>query len=121
MSVTTRAPLVLAVGLLTVFALGLFAGFVYGHEPAAVVTALHLEAAAQTPADEIRGTVLGVGPDFLEVSTTDGIRRVSITGGTPIEELIATREVPAGAKANVGGNRTESGFVLTGVVHLGER
>jgi len=114
---------VLAAGLLGVFGLGVLAGFVYRHEPAAAVTVVELQPAAAPPVEEIRGTVLAAGPDFLEVSTAEGVRRVSLTGTTPIEELTPVREaleVPAGT-ANIGGNRTDSGFVLTGVVFLGER
>ncbi|MCC6238215.1 MAG: hypothetical protein IT299_11695 [Dehalococcoidia bacterium] len=114
------AQLVLGVGVLGVFALGVLAGFVYGHEPAAAVTVLELQPAAGTPAEEVRGTVLVAGPDFLEVSTTEGVRRVSFTSATPVEELTPAREASAGA-ANIGGNHTESGFVLTGIVFLGEQ
>lgn len=109
-----------AAALLGVFGLGVLAGFVYGHEPAAPVTVLQLQSTAPAPHDEIRGTVVSAGPDFLEVSTGEGVRRVAIDDATPLEELTPIREVPSGL-ANVGGNRTESGFVLTGVVFLGER
>lgn len=106
--------------LLGVFVLGALMGFVYGHEPTAPVTTLRLQASGESSHEELRGTVLAAGPDFLEVSTAEGVRRVTISRTTPLEELAPAREVPTG-QANVGGNRTDSGFVLTGVVFLGER
>ncbi len=55
------------------------------------------------------------------MSTSEGARRLSVSRDTPVEELVPAREVLAGAEANIGGNRTESGFVLTGIVILGQR
>jgi hypothetical protein len=110
--------LVLTVALVT-FAVGALAGYVYAHEPAAAELQARLTSSAPAPASSARGTLSTVAPDFIEVSTAAGPQRYRIERGTPVEELgPLTGAIPEGAPVNVGGHRTESGFVITGVVVL---
>lgn len=118
----SRSRLLLPMASLAVaFALGIAGGFVYGHEPGPREFRTALESAPGVPDSSIRGTLSAVGPDFLEVTTAVGARRFTREPATPIEELTPLDgPLPAGARVNIGGNRTESGFVITGVVVVGD-
>lgn len=108
----------LLAAVLSVFAVGVLGGFIYAHEPAAPVTSTTLQAAPVAAERDLRGAVTAVGSDFIEVATANGVTRLTRTADTPVEALVPVREVPTGAGGNLGGNRTESGFVLTGVVFV---
>ena len=103
---------------LSVFAAGALGGYIYAHEPVPPVTSTTLQAAATAPERELRGALTAVGSDFIEIATPSGVTRLTRTADTPVEALFPIREVPTGAGGNLGGNRTESGFVLTGVVFV---
>lgn len=103
--------------LLASFALGLSGGFVYAHEPAPPEVRAVLTREPAPPETLVRGTLSAIGPDFLEIATPEGVRRLSLPPGVGVEELIPLGgSVAPGSTVNVGGNRTESGFVITGVV-----
>lgn len=117
---TSRArAALLASALLVVFMLGTLAGFVYAHEPSAPESRLRLVAPASSTEAVVRGTISTVAPDLIEVSTAAGPERLRFASGTPVEDLAPLAgEIPEGAPVNVGGHRTESGFVITGIVVL---
>lgn len=116
---SSRVALVAIAVLLVIFVLGTLAGFVYAHEPSAPELRTRLVPAASTPDSLLRGTLSSIGPDFIEVSTAAGPQRLRFASGTPVEELAPLNgAIPEGAPVNVGGHRTESGFVITGVVVL---
>lgn len=120
MTALARPQVVFLVGLIAVFGLGMVAGFVYAHEPVPAVIQLELLPSEGGREAEVRGSVSAVAADYIDVATAEGARRISMPPGTPIEALLPTLEVPLGARAVIGGNRTESGFVLTGIVVVGE-
>jgi hypothetical protein len=112
--------LLLPLGLLiATFGAGVAAGFVYAHEPAPTEVRAVLEVPPATPTTEVRGTLSSAGSDFLEITTSGGAVRL-VSPGVPVEDLVPlVGEVPAGVAANLGGNVTENGYVLTGVVLVG--
>lgn len=122
--VSSRARQALApvLALLASFALGLGGGFVYAHEPAAPEVRAVLTREPASPEAVVRGTLSAIGSDFLEIATSEGLRRLSVPAGVRVEDLIPLDgTVAAGSAVNVGGNRTDSGFVITGVVVVSER
>jgi hypothetical protein len=105
--------------LIMTFSAGAVAGYVYAHEPSAPELRARLVPPAAVPDPVLRGTLVSVAPDFIEVSSADGPQRLGVTPALPVEELASlTGTIPDGAPVNVGGHRTESGFVITGVVVL---
>ena len=103
--------------LLAAFGLGVAGGFLYTHEPAPPELRTRLTAGRAEAESSVRGTLTSIGADHIEVTTAEGARRLSLAASVPIEELTPlTGAVAEGAAVNLGGNRTESGFVITGVV-----
>ena len=114
-----RVGLLIGSVLLVIFAVGTLAGYVYAHEPTSPELQARLEPPEPVPDSTLRGTLQTVTPDFIEVSTAGGARRLGVTSAVPVEELTPlTGTLPEDAPVNVGGHRTESGFVITGVVVL---
>jgi hypothetical protein len=110
--------LVLAVALV-MLAVGTLAGYVYAHEPSAPELRTRLTSIEAAPPSSTRGTLATVASDFIEVSTSAGLQRYPLAPGALVEDLAPLAgAVPEGAPVNVGGHRTESGFVITGVVVL---
>ena len=113
------AALLIGGVLLVLFVVGALSGYVYAHEPVAPELRTRLEPPAATPDTMLRGALATATTDFIEVSTAAGPQRLRVTPAVPVEELAPlTTAIPEGAPVNVGGHRTESGFVLTGVVVL---
>ena len=105
--------------LLVIFSIGALTGYVYAHEPSPPELRTTLVPPAPVPDSTLRGTLVTVVPDSIEVSTAAGSQRLGVTSALPLEELVPlTGTIPEGAPVNVGGHRTESGFVLTGVIVL---
>lgn len=110
------ALLILAVAIVT-FAVGTLAGYVYAHEPQAADLQTRFATRETPPQSITRGTLSIVAPGFIEVLNSAGAERYRIERDAPIEELTPfSGTIPDGAPVNVGGHRTESGFVITGVV-----
>ncbi len=117
-SSTPRRPrLAPLFALLVAFAVGLAGGFVYSHESATPEVSVILTSEPASAEAVLRGTISSVGPDFVEIATSEGVRRLSGPPGAGVEDLVPFNgPVTAGSAVNVGGNRTDSGFVITGVV-----
>jgi hypothetical protein len=111
-------PLLAALLLAVAFLGGAVAGFAVRHEPRPEVVGVRLEAGPEPAETIIRGTLSAVTPTEIELTDEGGPRRLELPAGTPIEELSAlgSAAVTPGAPANLGGTRTETGFVLGGVV-----
>lgn len=106
--------------ILGAFAFGIAGGFVYAHDPQPPEFRTSLSSAPPPADTAVRGTLSAVAPGYIEVTNADGARRLEFGPAVPVEELIPLEGgIPDRAPVNVGGNRTESGFVLTGVVVLG--
>ncbi len=100
---------------------GAVAGFVYAHEPQPDRVTVRIDTAPPRQAEQfIRGTIASASPDAIEVTTMLGVEPVPLPAGTPIEELMAVPgdEIAPGLRVNLGGNQTQRGFVLTGVVAM---
>jgi hypothetical protein len=94
-------------------------GFLFTRAPAPPEVRADVVSPSATPARTLRGTLAAVGDSSIEVTTPEGTRRLIIDARVPIDELAPlSGAIPTGVAANVGGNRTENGFVITGVVIL---
>ena len=109
-----------AAGLLFGGALG--AGFVYQHEPAPEIREVELlpvdpDATVETI---IAGEIVEVGADFVVVRTGDETLRIELEPGAALDELRAIDDPAAleGLPVNVGGQQTDGGFILTGIVAI---
>ena len=113
------AALLIIALLLVIFSIGALAGYVYTHEPSPPELRTTLVPPAPVPDSTLGGTLVTVAPDSIEMSTATGSQRLAVTSALALEELVPlTGTIPEGAPVNVGGHRTESGFVITGVVVL---
>ena len=118
-STGSAAALLIGGVVLVIFVASSLAGYVYAHEPRAPELRAELEPPRAGSDTTLRGTLSTVTADFIEVSTVGGAERLSVTSAVSVEELAPlTTAISEGAPVNVGGHRTEGGFVLTGVVVL---
>jgi hypothetical protein len=93
------------------------AGFVYAHEPERDQQVVALDRAAGQRA-LLSGTVTRVGNGRITIQAEGGAIDLALPDGTSIEELRTAGQsalVP-GAQVNVGVERSDFGFALTGVV-----
>lgn len=100
---------------------GAAAGFVYAHEPQPDRVSVRIDTARPARAEQfIRGTIASASPDSIDVTTILGVEPAPLPAGTPIEDLIAVPgdQIAPGLRVNLGGNQTQRGFVLTGVVAM---
>jgi len=105
---------------LAVFVIALAGGFLAGHDPRPGTVAIRLEPPAE-PSTEVlhQGVVSSAADGTLEVSTAGGAQRFDLAAETPIEELTPLGEDGSalqGVPVNLGGERTNNGYVLTGIV-----
>ena len=100
---------------------GAVADFVSTHEPQPDRVIVRIDTARPRPAEQfIRGTIASASPDSIDVATILGVEPVPLSRGTPIEELapVPGDEIAPGLRVNLGGNQTQRGFVLSGVVAM---
>ena len=120
MSAPYRTALIGVASGLAIFALALAGGFLVGHAPEADTIAVRLEPPTDLPTDTLHsGTVSTQDAGALEIATASGPQRFDLAPDTPIEDMIPLGEEPdvaEGVPVNVGGERTNNGYVLTGVV-----
>ncbi len=114
-------PLLLAVaGLLVTFCASFVVGYVYEHQPEPDHVELVLVSGDSDPSAEqlISGVVRGRDGDLLVIETEDGILRIPLSGVT-LEALLPVddpAELPFGANVNLGGERSATERVITGLV-----
>lgn len=117
-----RIPLLGAAIGVAAFGLALGGGFLVGHQPGPSTVAIRLEPPQNPPTETLhQGVVSSADDATLQVSTANGARQFDLRPDTPVEDLSPLGEAPAvaeGAPVNVGGERTNNGYVLTGVVVL---
>lgn len=99
-------------------------GFVYAHEPArdqVVVDVDHTRPAS--PVTMVSGTVVRIGDGRVVVEGERGAIDLAMTADASVEELqtIPPSALVAGARVNVGAERSNYGVALTGVVVVGDR
>ncbi len=118
MSARSRGVVIYLVIAAIVFALSSLGGFVYGHEPERDLIDVRVTSAGAPAATEQieSGTVIAV--DGSTVRLDSG---ASFDAPPVAEALVRTtgEQLPVGTLVNVGGDVTEAGLVLTGVVAIG--
>ncbi|MEZ4503406.1 MAG: hypothetical protein R3C39_12330 [Dehalococcoidia bacterium] len=116
----SNAASVLVAAILVVGAFGaaLGAGYVYSHEPAPERIEVRLDTSNPPPSEQVLpATIDGIDDGTVEVTTVLGTSSVDLDGVIieELEPLDGTLPV-SGVPANLGGTRTDSGYVLSGVV-----
>ena len=112
--VRAALPLVIA------FGLGAGGGFAVAHDPSAdrVVVRVEQERAADGPAEAVvGGAVVRVDGAQLVIETDGGQLAVDVSG-LAVEDLARAGELGVGATVNIGGEQTQSGLVLSGIVAI---
>ena len=99
-------------------------GLVYAHEPARDRVALSVD--RSRPGGEptlVSGTVTSIGNGRLAVSGEGGATDLALPAGVPVEDLqaLSAANLAAGARVNVGAERSDFGVALTGIVVVAER
>ncbi len=121
MSPALRTSLLAAAGGLVVFALALAGGFVVGRDPRPDTIAIRLEPPEPATEEFHRGVVTGFDGVSLELATAGGAVRFDLLAGVPVEDLAPLDDaavIEDGTQVLIGGERTNNGYVLTGVVLL---
>lgn len=114
-----RAALAPLFAVSLVFAAAGGAGFVYAHNPQPAVVSVRVTGQPPPAAEQFTtGTIAAIRGQAIDVNTGSGTESIDLPSGVTIEELIpaAPSAVTIGDPANVGGNATPRGLVLTGVV-----
>ncbi len=117
-----RSVLTTVLVLAAVFALSAGAGFVLEHEPAPDERRITIDRTPLPPGPELflGGEVTGRGAGRIAIRTHEGVREFRVAPDAPVEELRRAAEprFEAGDAVNLGGEQSEFGLVLTGVVTL---
>ncbi len=122
MSLRQRSTLVYGAIVLVVFVGALVASFVYTHEPQRDTLSVTVAGAPGTPTAErvVAGTVSEVANGTLHLHTEAGDVAVTLPAGVPAVELqhVAADAAPlaTGVGVNVGGEQTQTGLVVSGIV-----
>lgn len=108
--------------LVAVFAASAAAGFLLEHEPAPDERRIFIdrEAPPPGPREFSGGEVTEVGGGRIAIRTPEGIVAFELHPGAATEELRRTTEprFATGDAVNLGGEQSEFGLVLTGIVAL---
>jgi len=117
-----RPILIYAGVLVVVFAVALAIGYVYNYEPERDLVEVVIDRSALPASDGefTSGTVVGVSGDVVTIETAQGTLEVPLTDA--IVEALRTLNDPAaapvGVPVNLGGERTATERVISGVVLL---
>ncbi len=108
--------------LVAVFAASAAAGFLLEHEPAPDEQRIFIdrEAPPPGPREFSGGEVTAVGGGRIAIRTPEGVQEFELHSGAFAEELrrVAEPRFAPGDAVNLGGEQSEFGLVLTGVVAL---
>ena len=117
-----RSVATTAIVLAAVFALSAGGGFLLEHEPAPDERRISIDREAPPPGPpEFRGgEVTGIGGGRIALRTAEGVIEFELGPGVSNEELrrVAEPRFAPGNTVNLGGEQSEFGLVLTGVVAL---
>jgi len=117
-----RSILTTALVLAVVFALCAVAGFLLDHEPTPDVRQVEIDREAPPPAVEqhLGGEVVSIDGGRLTLRTSEGLVELDLAPGAIVEELRRAPEsrFEPGVAVNLGGERSDFGLVLTGVIAI---
>ena len=115
-----RSIVATAIVLVAIFAAGLVAGFVHAHEPERdeLVLTIDREPLPAEGATVVSGEIVSIDGARITLRTAAGLVELDLAPGLPLEELTRAGLVglDPGEAVNIGGERTNIGLVLTGVV-----
>lgn len=117
-----RALLVFVVSLIVVFGASFGIGYVYQYDPERDVVELVIDGAADVPSEGTltSGVVRGVDGSTVTIETETGTIEISI-GEVGVEALLPLDDpsvISAGTTVNLGGERTPTERVISGLVFL---
>ena len=121
---TNRGTFHLAVTTIIVMSLSMFvggvAGFVYGHAPQREALTVTTALPVTDPAAAIAGTVIEVTSGRLVIEAGGKRTELRLPADAIVEDIRALppESLTPGTVVNVGGERSEFGLALTGVVAL---
>lgn len=115
-----RSSVIYAISLLAVFGISFGIGYVYQYDPQRDLIELVIDRSAELPHDSnlISGTVREVSATAVTVETESGILQIPLADIT-LEALLPLEDpatVAIGTTANLGGERTSTERVITGLV-----
>ena len=119
---TPRAVIVYAISLIAAFGISLGIGYLYQYDPERDVVEVVLESSASVTPDNglISGIIRDVNNRTVTIETESGAVELSLASVT-LEQLLPLDDpasIVAGASVNLGGERTETERVITGLVFL---
>ena len=119
---TPRSIAIYAISLIAAFGISFGIGYVYQYSPERDVVELLIDHSADVPreSDVISGTVRQVGDSAITVETRSGTLELALTA-VALEELLPLDDpatITAGTSVNLGGERTSTERVITGLVFL---
>ena len=119
---TPRSIAIYAISLIAAFGISFGIGYVYQYSPERDVVELLIDHSADVPreSDVISGTVRQVSDSAITVETRSGTLELALTA-VALEELLPLDDpatIAAGTTVNLGGERTSTERVITGLVFL---
>lgn len=121
---TPRSLAIYAISLIAVFGISFGIGYVYQYDPQRDLVELVIDRSAELPRDSTlsSGTVREVSETVVTVETESGMLELPLAGVT-LEALLPLEDpatIATGATVNLGGERTSTERVITGLVFFDE-
>ena len=117
-----RSIVATAVVLAAVFAAAAGAGFLFEHEPAPDERRIAIDREPPPPGPEafLGGEVVSVGEGRLSLRTSEGVVEIAFGGDVVVDELrrVSESRFTPGDAVNLGGEQSDFGLVLSGVVAI---
>jgi len=119
---TPRAYLIYAISLIAAFGISFGIGYLYQYDPERDLVEVVIDSSAAVTPDSVllSGTIRGLNNSVVAVETESGTIELSLAG-VALEQLVPLDDpttIAAGAPVNLGGERTETERVITGLVFL---
>lgn len=121
---TRRSLAIYAISLVATFGISFGIGYVYQYDPQRDLVELVIDRSAELPSDSnlISGTVRELSETAVTVETESGMLELTLAGIT-LEALLPLEDpatVTVGSTVNLGGERTSTERVITGLVFFDE-
>ena len=119
---TPRAFVIYAISLVAAFAISFGIGYLYQYDPERDLVEVVIDSSAAVTPDSglLSGTIRDLNDNVVAVETESGAIELSLAG-VALEQLVPLDDpttIVAGAPVNLGGERTETERVITGLVFL---